>query len=287
MSRRAVSWTFEGSYRALSYPFRVRTNETRIGEHLDRMLATFRADAPHTAPTYSIIRNGDPGRPFAVYRGRRNVHRGSSFAGPIDYVLWDVSSSAIQKTSDFVALHAGAVTHKGRAILLPGPPDSGKTTLTAALTRAGCSYLTDEAALIDPNSGLLHPFARALWMEAPSLDVIPELRSTLHPDFRAVKRGQYHLSPEDLRPDSIGIASPIGCVIAPTYVKGGGIELIPMSRAEALVFLAENSFNFERFKGRGLRALASALSTAKCYRLKTGDLDGALAAVFRVARDQS
>lgn len=282
MSQRAISWSFEASYRALSYSFRVRTNEHQIGEHLDRLLATFRTPAPRTAPTYSIIRNGDTQLPFAVYRGRRSVHRGSSFAGPIDYILWDVSSSAIQKTSAFFALHAGAVTHGGRAILFPGPPDSGKTTLTAALTRAGCSYLSDEVALLAPDTGLVHPFPRALWMEAPSLDVISGLRSTLHPDFRGVKRDQYHVHPDDLRPDAIGSPSPVGFVIAPTYSKGAGTELMPMSRAEAVVMLADNSFNFERFKARGVRALAAALADARCYRLQMSDLGSAVAAVRSV-----
>jgi hypothetical protein len=282
MSRRPVSWSFEGSYRALSYSFRVRTNEDGIGEHLDRLLATFRARTPRTAPTYSIVRNGDSESPYAVYRGRRNVHRGSSFAGPIDYVLWDVSSSAIQRTSHFLALHAGAVSHTGRGILLPGPPDSGKTTLTAALTRSGCSYLTDEAALLDPGTGLLHPFPRALWMEAPSLDVISGLRSTLHADFRAIERGQYHIHPDDLRPDAIGFPSPVGFVIAPTYSRGARTALVPMSRAEAVVMLADNSFNFEYFKARGVSALAAALGDAHCYRLQMGDLDSAVASVLSV-----
>jgi hypothetical protein len=282
MSRRAVSWSFKGSYKALSYSFRVRTNEDDIAEHLDRLLATFRMNAPRTAPTYSIVRNGDTERPYAVFMGRQNVHRGSSFAGPIDYILWDISSCAIKGLSDFLALHAGAVSHEGRGILLPGPPDSGKTTLTAALTRGGCSYLTDEAALIEPDTGLLHPFPRALWMESPTLDVIPGLRSTLHPDFRAVKRGQYHISPGDLRPDAIGSPSPIGFVIAPTYSKGADTELVPMSRAETIVMLADNSFNFECFRARGVGALAAALRDARCYRLRMGDLESALAAVRTV-----
>ena len=285
MSRRAASWSFEGSYRALSYSFRVRTNELHIGEHLDRLLATFRMHAPSTAPTYSIVRNGDTERPYAVYRGRLNVHRGSSFAGPIDYIMWDVSSSAIQRTSAFFALHAGAVSHTGRAILLPGPPDSGKTTLTAALTRAGCSYLTDEAALLDPHTGLLHPFPRALWMESPSLDVIPGLRSALHPDFHHISRGQYHVHPDDLRPDAIGSPCPVGFVIAPTYSEGAATELVAMSRAEAVVMLADNSFNFECFKARGVKALAAALGDASCYRLRMGDLASALATVRSVVGD--
>ena len=58
-------------------------------------------------------------------------------------------------------IHAGVVGWQGHGILLPGRQNSGKTTLTAALVRAGATYLSDEFAPID-DRGRVHPFPRPL-----------------------------------------------------------------------------------------------------------------------------
>jgi hypothetical protein len=66
-----------------------------------------------------------------------------------------------EHASNRVFLHAGVVGWRGRALLLPGASRAGKSTLVAALLRAGASYYSDEYAVLDPH-GLVHPFARPL-----------------------------------------------------------------------------------------------------------------------------
>lgn len=66
-----------------------------------------------------------------------------------------------RKAPDAIFIHAGAVAHRGMAIVMPGKSFSGKTTLVAALVRAGAVYLSDEFAVID-RDGLVRPYAKAL-----------------------------------------------------------------------------------------------------------------------------
>jgi hypothetical protein len=63
-------------------------------------------------------------------------------------------------------VHAGAVAWAGRAIILPGRPDIGKSTLTAALVRAGAKYLSDEFALV-ADDARIHPFPKPFWFVRP------------------------------------------------------------------------------------------------------------------------
>lgn len=63
-------------------------------------------------------------------------------------------------------VHAGVVALHGRAIVLPAVSGGGKTTLTAALVRAGASYLSDEYAPIDER-GYVHPFPKPLSIVQP------------------------------------------------------------------------------------------------------------------------
>jgi hypothetical protein len=120
-------------------------------------------------------------------------------------------------------------------------------------------------------------------MELPSIDAIPRLwekvpGQLLHPD-----RLLYHISPTDIRRGAIARrAARIHFVVAPSYRKGSSTALQPMSRAEALVTLADNSFNLGRFGARGVEALATLVGGARCYRLRMGDLDTAVAAVHEV-----
>ncbi|MET0623996.1 MAG: hypothetical protein ABW250_13510 [Pyrinomonadaceae bacterium] len=62
-----------------------------------------------------------------------------------------------------VFVHAGVVGWKGRAVLVPGRSFTGKTTLTAALVRAGATYFSDEFAVLDAE-GRVHPYAKPLAM---------------------------------------------------------------------------------------------------------------------------
>ena len=60
-----------------------------------------------------------------------------------------------------VFVHAGAVALDGVALVFPGGPLIGKSTLAAALVRAGATYLSDEFAVLDPGGTVL-PYPRRI-----------------------------------------------------------------------------------------------------------------------------
>jgi hypothetical protein len=62
---------------------------------------------------------------------------------------------------DHIFVHAAVVAIGGRAVVIPGPSFTGKTTLAAALVRAGATYYSDEFAVLD-GDGLVHPYPRPL-----------------------------------------------------------------------------------------------------------------------------
>lgn len=68
--------------------------------------------------------------------------------------------------SDLVFIHAGVVAHRGRAILIPGPSFAGKSTLVAALVRAGADYYSDEFAMLDAQ-GLVAQYREPLSIRGP------------------------------------------------------------------------------------------------------------------------
>lgn len=69
--------------------------------------------------------------------------------------------------SDRLFVHAGVVSWYNQAIVIPGRSFSGKTTLVAALVKAGAIYYSDEYAVFDTN-GLVHPYSRPLSIRQPA-----------------------------------------------------------------------------------------------------------------------
>ena len=271
--------TTERRYRVLAYELRLVGSRRNVA-FLHRFLAPFEADVEEGANTYELRRETGGSRPWVVLRDGQALVRGSVAATILEFVLWDVNRSAVASAHGLFSVHAAAASWRGRGILLPAPPDSGKSTLVAGLTRAGCAYLTDEAALIDPETAIVHPFPRSLWLERASVDAV------FGPDAEAALRWrtgrQFHVRPTDLRPRAIGRPCPIRYVVAPSYVSGSATSLEPMSRAEALTALARQSFYLGRFGGDGVRLLGRVVESAECYRARIGDLDQAVGLIMRM-----
>lgn len=61
-------------------------------------------------------------------------------------------------------VRAAVVGWHGHAMVICGPPSSGKTTLVRALIRAGATYYSDRYAVLDPR-GYVHPYPTHLTLQ--------------------------------------------------------------------------------------------------------------------------
>lgn len=64
--------------------------------------------------------------------------------------------------------HAGAVERDGRVVVIGGLSGAGKSSLTAALVRAGWCYLTDEVVVVDPQTWQVAPYPRPFDLDGTS-----------------------------------------------------------------------------------------------------------------------
>ncbi len=275
-------WGFESAYEMGSYRFRFRANEATIGRLMDRLLAHFRVGGSNGEPTYSLVRTGRKERPYSLFEGEWCINQADDPAGLMSYVLTAVSVEGVDRTKDALAIHAGAVSFKGEAVVLPAPPNHGKTTTVAGLVRGGFDYLSDEAAFIEPSTGEVIPFPRPLAMAESSIEAISRLSENLPDDHPSFSDDRIHVLPDYIRAGAIGRPCPVRFVVAPSYAPGEPTRLEPISRAEGIRVLVDNSFNFELFGGEGLQLLRRVVLNADCYRLSIGDLDSAVRAIKQV-----
>jgi hypothetical protein len=269
----------ERRYLVLAHGFRMVAPRAHAA-FLRRFLAQFESEVDDGAPVYEVLEEPEAEKPWVLRLDGAVLERGRTPARVLEHALWDISRKAIGSDHGCLAVHASAASWRGAGIVLPAPPDSGKSTLVAGLTRAGCGYLTDEAALIDPATTRLHPFPRSLWLTRASL------RAVFPGEDRAgwATGREFHVRPADLRPRAVGRPCPVRHVIAPHFEPGAATALEPMSRADAVMTLARNTFHLDRFGGSGIELIGRVVANATCHRLRFGDLSEAVGAILDVVQ---
>jgi hypothetical protein len=89
---------------------------------------------------------------------------------------------------DHFFIRAGAVLHRGRAIVLPGEGLSGRSTLVEALVRAGATAYSDEYAVFD-DQARLHPYTKRSLVASGSMAMDGGESAPQPPDMEAREAG--------------------------------------------------------------------------------------------------
>ena len=242
-----AAWAYRSPcYRALNLTFGVRSTEPDVGAYLEHVLIGLRSGEENPGDPeiwYSIAHSGsDPERDYSLLFGSELVVRAHSKAFAIETLLWHLNGATVNRADPFVVLHAGGVTMGGAGAIISGPSGAGKTTLTAALVRAGFRYLTDEALAIDPVTGLLHPYPKALAIKRGSWELLADLR----PPPSDLSPRVWHVAPTDIRSDAVAGPTPPSLVLLLTPIgtneTGGMNGIQEVSRSAALVELFRQSF---------------------------------------------
>jgi hypothetical protein len=273
-----------GPYRALAYGFDVVAEPGTPVEYLEAALAALAAPAPASADHRYRLRptGGDEGPLLAVDLDGAPLGVPTAAHKAAVALVASVNRAAVASRPDHLALHAGAVSLEGQGLLLPGPPGAGKTTLTAGLVAAGFDYLSDEAAVIDPATLLIGPYPKPLSVSAGSSEVLRPLLATAG---NGPAPPPAPLIPVDaLRTGAVGRPVAARFLVFPRYQAGAPTALTPIPRAEAMVELSNNSFNFVDHGGAWLELLAQVVRECRCLRIAVGDLGAACALLVRLVR---
>lgn len=286
-TRPSAGWS--GSYRALSHYFTLRCACPTLDVYVRRILAPFAVDpdpheypsppTPGVPPAYELLEA--PTSPSFVLRcnGTRMLASDDP-ADVLTHLLWHVNAETIRRTGDFLLVHAGAVrTPAGHGMLLAGPSGAGKSTLVARLVQAGFGYLSDEAAALDPVTGRVHPYARAIAFKHDPRRVLGAVPAEEPP----VDGGPWHVLADRLRPGAVTGPCEVRFILALQGPPASRTRMEPTSRAEGLAELARNALNLHRYGARALPLLADVADGTTCVALTCGNPDETVAAVTGLA----
>lgn len=275
------------------FSLRVQSDIPDVAEGLTQLYGQFEVRSAHEAfADFHVSVKSTPGlrrwiRPqvgfdFDGVRPFKPLPRDQAFPMLEWGLNWCVSTQA----HHYLIIHAAVVEKHGRAAILPAPPGSGKSTLTAGLVLSGWRLLSDELTLIDRKTGRIQPLPRPVSLKNQSIDVIRRFDDAAfinRASHDTVKGTVAHMRPPR---DSVlrqhESAQP-AWVIFPKWEAGAATRLTPRSQAQTFMFLAQNAFNYSHLGADGFRVGTALIDQAACYDFRYSDLAEAVAAFDALA----
>ena len=254
-----LGWAADLSFEAFGLAIGIRTNEPG----LLRMVRPYLPPGlkpisdPPVKKLYSIIAGGSPQhahirRMHLLYGNVERLARTTELGDLLEILRSNVNLYVAENSTRCLFVHAGAVGWRGRAIVIPGPSFSGKTTLVQGFLQAGATYYSDEFSVLD-RRGLVHPFAAPL-------------------SVRSTNSGRQEMHPAGEFGSSIGVSPlPVGCVVATCYRRGARWKRKAISKGQGVLVLLANTVGARKNPSGTLSTLSSAVANARILKSDRGE----------------
>lgn len=191
---------------------------------------------------------------------------------------WGLNWCVAAHCHQYLIIHAAVIEKEGRAVVLPAPPGSGKSTLCTGLVMRGWRLLSDELALYDMESGMIYGMARPINLKNKSIDLIQNFAplAVMTAPMPGTTKGTVAL----VRPpveSVMRVHEPVKAtwIVLPKYVPDAIPELVPHSRARTLMLIAEQSFNYDILGQSGFEGVGRLVDQSECYQFTYSQLDDA------------
>ncbi len=186
---------------------------------------------------------------------------------------WGLNWCVASRPLGYLVMHAAVLARDGLAVMLPGFPGAGKSTLCASLClQENWQLLSDELAILNPASGAMLPHPRPISLKNASLDVVKNFPGArLGRVYTDTRKGTIsHAASPEASVSAASRTSLVRWIVFPRFEVGAVAHHEAISRAEAFNLISEQSFNKERMGEVGFDALCALLSGAQCFQITYG-----------------
>lgn len=202
---------------------------------------------------------------------------------PVDQAFalleWAMNWCIATQVNHFLLLHSAVIEREDCAVILPAPPGSGKSTLCAGLVNRGWRLLSDELAVISLDDASIHPLGRPISLKNQSIDVIRNYvqGAVLNRVTHDTSKGSVtHLKVLTDHVNRMGQAAQPRWVVFPKYVASAEARLTSRSKANSMLELGLNSFNYMALGLDGFQTLRRVIDASDCYDFEYSQLDDAV-----------
>ena len=213
---------------------------------------------------------------ISFYHGNHTAFRPLPLRQAYPFLEWGMNWCVAAHMFNYLIIHAAVLEKSGKAIIFPAPPGSGKSTLTAYLMFNGWRLLSDEMAVIDLQTFEAQPSVRPICLKNDSIDLIKQVfpQSISTSVARDTQKGDVaHFRPSDESFERRGEMAEIVGVVFPKYTGIEGVDIYHLSKADVLMSLKENSFNFDTIGLQAFECLKGVVERAACFEVEYGDTD--------------
>jgi HprK-related kinase A len=212
-------------------------------------------------PTVNFYLDGSP-----LFRPAPSAHAPLIFE-------WGLNLVIATHAHQYLMVHAAVLERGGRAVIIPGPPGSGKSTLAAGLAHRGWTLLSDELALVEPDTGLLLGLGRPISLKNNSIDIIRRFAPNvvMSEPVPGTSKGTVALAKA---PNgwTAGRAVTPAWIVFLDFQPGTEPRFAPRPKAESFIELAVNSMNYSILGERGFTVLGNLVDRSRCLEFAYGDL---------------
>ena len=182
---------------------------------------------------------------------------------------WGINWCIAAHSHQYLIIHAAVIEQGGRALVLPAPPGSGKSTLCAALINRGWRLLSDELALYDIERRLIYGMARPVNLKNQSIEVIhahsPDAVMT-SPVPDTTKGTVALLKPPMESVHRVAEPAIPTWIVLPRYQTGSDSLLEQHSKARTFMLIADQSFNYNVHGRTGFDAVGDLVAQCSCHQ---------------------
>lgn len=203
---------------------------------------------------------------------------------------WGLNACVYRSAHQFLIIHAAVVERRGYALLLPGLPGAGKSTLCAALVAAGWRLLSDELTLLDPADGRVVPLVRPISLKNDAIEIVRQLAPNAIIGPRAIDTHKGTVAHVRPLPDSVRRGTEFACprwIVTPQFTPGGRLHLAPKSKAATFISLGDNSLNYRILGETAFNAMVRLIDGCDCYSLTHASVREAVVTLEELLHDRA
>lgn len=219
--------------------------------------------------------------------GRRSVFKPLPFAQAYPLLEWGMNWCIANQVRHQLIFHAAAVERGGQALLLTGPPGSGKSTLCAALANRGWRLLSDETTLVDLETGMVSGPGRPVSLKNASIEAVAAFAPAAEfsaPCHDTLKGRVAHMRPPAQSVARAGEPATPSWIVFPRFALGGQTCWQERETGQTLLGLAANAFNYAALGRVAFNRTAELVAQAAAFDLTYANLDEAVQVIDELAK---
>lgn len=239
------------------------------------------ANAAQEKIAWQVVGGADE---FQILQGERCLTKCQNINQVIRNLECMAALELLERTEHILSVHGAMLARGGNGVLIVGPSEAGKSTLSCAMWRAGWTLLSDDVTVISPETADAAPVLRRVSLRHPSRKLLGEElweQITSCPSSDPTSEG-WVFHPEEIRGCSRAASATLRAIVflnrRGAEAEAGKLKRIEPAHALVALLPYTNLIRKTDF-GVAMLRLEPLFQKIAAYDLARGPLDGMIECV--------